>query len=187
MKSTIIKPDKRITSMMKQSLLLSIVCATAAFSVCALALPACAAADSAVPEKPVKVVPVDGNPVITLPEGVAIDPAATVIKVSLSGSPETKVIDAPSVTSGKSAAPVFLDGVQLTANGKIIQTCKHSSPCLADWNNNGIKDLILGHIGDGGTGGFLRLYINSGTDAAPVFTDWKNMESDGKPIELTGA
>ena len=94
--------------------------------------------------------------------------------------------DPEAVASGKPVVPVFAAGVQLKAKGGIITTFKHSSPCLADWNNDGKKDLILGHIGEGGKGGFLRLYINSGTNAKPVFTDWQFMEADGKRIKLTG-
>ena len=36
-----------------------------------------------------------------------------------------------------------------------------------DWNNDGKKDLLLGKWQS--TAGQVRLYLNVGTDAAPVF------------------
>ena len=41
-------------------------------------------------------------------------------------------------------------------------------PSLADWNNDGLADLIVGEKTAAGTGK-VRAYLNSGTNAAPVY------------------
>ncbi|MCF7956985.1 MAG: VCBS repeat-containing protein [Phycisphaerae bacterium] len=52
-----------------------------------------------------------------------------------------------------------------------IITNGYSVPSTADWNNDGQIDLIVGE-GSGGYAGKVRIYLNSGTTAAPLFTHW---------------
>lgn len=45
-----------------------------------------------------------------------------------------------------------------------------------DWNNDGKKDIITGESYDGGN---VRVYLNQGTDAAPVFASYSNVKVNG--------
>lgn len=58
---------------------------------------------------------------------------------------------------------VFFD---LAANGSAIQVSGNATPFVADWNNDGKKDLLVGE-----SSGMARLYLNSGSDDLPVFDD----------------
>jgi hypothetical protein len=66
-----------------------------------------------------------------------------------------------------SAAPIERElgsGVKLEAAGKPIDVeVGHLVPCVADWNGDGRKDLIVGQF----VGGKIALYLNEGTDKAP--------------------
>jgi len=80
-----------------------------------------------------------------------------------------------------SAQKTFQPGVKLMADGKPIDvTTGHSVPTVADWNNDGKKDLITGQFRDGK----IRLYLNQGTDAKPVFKDSVYMKAGGEEISL---
>lgn len=73
------------------------------------------------------------------------------------------------------------EGVRLEANGEIIDV-DHGLvvPCVTDWNNDGKKDLILGQFFPGK----IRLYVNRGTDRAPVFKDFEYLKAGGEEITL---
>ena len=82
---------------------------------------------------------------------------------------------------GHAAEPQFQPGVQVQAAGKpIAWEVGHLVPCATDWNGDGKKDLIVGRF----MGGGVYLYINQGTDEAPVFGEPAPMEAGGKPIKL---
>ncbi|MFC1554869.1 FG-GAP repeat domain-containing protein [candidate division KSB1 bacterium] len=75
----------------------------------------------------------------------------------------------------------FHPGVQVLASGTPVDVeTGHSVPAVGDWNNDGKKDLITGQF----SGGKIRLYLNNGTDAEPVFNDFKYMKAGGKEISL---
>jgi hypothetical protein len=72
-------------------------------------------------------------------------------------------------------------GVKVEATGKPIDIkVGHLVPCVSDWNNDGRKDLIVGQFSEGA----IRLYLNQGTDAEPVFNDSSFLQAGGKPIRL---
>ena len=53
-----------------------------------------------------------------------------------------------------------------TINGYDIDVGTYSVPSCADWNNDGLTDLIVG------TGsGYVRVYLNVGTDSEPQFSN----------------
>jgi FG-GAP-like repeat len=56
----------------------------------------------------------------------------------------------------------------------------YAIPCVADWNGDGRKDLIVGYQ----TAGKVALFLNSGTDANPVFTSYANLQAGGVDIYL---
>jgi hypothetical protein len=79
------------------------------------------------------------------------------------------------------AAGELAPGVRLTADGKIIDVpVGHLVPCAMDWNADGNKDLVVGQF----SGGRIRLYLNHGTDASPVFKDYSFLHAGGKEIRL---
>ena len=53
-----------------------------------------------------------------------------------------------------------------------------STPTVADWNNDGAKDLIVGQF----TSGYIWLFLNQGTNLNPVFNGGSKIESGGTPI-----
>ena len=55
-----------------------------------------------------------------------------------------------------------------------------SSPVICDLDNDGRKDILTGN-----TDGQLLLYANVGTDAAPSFSGYVEIEADGVPIDLS--
>jgi len=81
----------------------------------------------------------------------------------------------------RAAEPHFQPGVLLKAAGQpIAWRVGHLVPCVTDWNADGKKDLIVGRY----SGGEVRLYINTGTDAAPILGAPTLMTAGGKPIKL---
>jgi hypothetical protein len=53
-----------------------------------------------------------------------------------------------------------------------------SAPTTADWDNDGRKDLIVGQY----SLGKVRLYMNEGTDRAPLFGGFTYIKSHGGDI-----
>ena len=69
----------------------------------------------------------------------------------------------------------FINVVDGNRNGKA------ASPEFADWDGDGISDLLLGYMGQT-DGGFLNVFINRGTETEPRFTS--GFEAD---ISVSGA
>lgn len=79
------------------------------------------------------------------------------------------------------APPAFEEGVRLQAGGRDIEVdIGHLVPCVADWNGDGRKDLIAGQFLEGR----IRLFLNTGTDAAPVVRDSVFLKAGGADIRL---
>lgn len=75
----------------------------------------------------------------------------------------------------------FAEGKRIVAGDEPINVeVGHLVPCVVDWNNDGKKDLVVGQFRNGA----IRLYLNGGTDAAPVFGEFTMLEAGGKPIKL---
>lgn len=75
----------------------------------------------------------------------------------------------------------FAAGFKIAAGGKPIDVeIGHLVPDVVDWNNDGKKDLIVGQFKEGS----IRLYLNEGTDAKPVFGDFSLLAAGEKPIKL---
>jgi hypothetical protein len=64
---------------------------------------------------------------------------------------------------GTKTEPAFGKHVQLTAGGKPIRVQGDAGPCVADWDGDGLPDLIVG-AGDGS----VKLFRNVGTRTKPV-------------------
>jgi WD40 repeat protein len=70
------------------------------------------------------------------------------------------------------------------ANGVAIQVPGYSVPSFEDWNNDGLRDLIIGE-GGGGISGKVRVYLNVGTEAQPQFKDYFYAKSNGVDLVCT--
>lgn len=66
----------------------------------------------------------------------------------------------------------------LKANGVPIDVGYNSDPDIVDWNEDGKKDLIVGQE----TSGYIRLYLNQGTNSNPVFTTFSYVNCAGSPM-----
>lgn len=83
--------------------------------------------------------------------------------------------------SAWAAPPALGPGVPVEADGKPINVkIGHLVPAVADWNGDGKKDLIVGQF----DGGRIRLYLNTGTDAAPAFAGFSGLQAGGAEIRL---
>jgi hypothetical protein len=65
------------------------------------------------------------------------------------------------------------------ASGAKIDVGNNSNPEINDWNEDGKKDLLIGTESGTGT---IRIYLNQGTDADPVFTTFGYAYCAGSPI-----
>jgi hypothetical protein len=86
-------------------------------------------------------------------------------------------------------APVFAPGVRLTAGGRPLRVYGEEPDARAagyarvdvtDWNEDGRKDLV---VADGR--GWLWLFLNRGTSAAPVLAAGRRISANGRPIDGT--
>ncbi len=70
------------------------------------------------------------------------------------------------LNSGAGDQPVFSpsQAQMVSASGSPVQAGAYSAPVVADWDGDGMKDLLVG-----GSNGRVTLYQNVGTDDAPVF------------------
>lgn len=85
--------------------------------------------------------------------------------------------------SGTNASPVY-DAVSViqSAGADLLVPSGRSSPVVRDMDGDGRKDLLAGN-----TYGQLVLYVNTGTDAAPVFGGYVPVTSEGTAIDLPGS
>lgn len=76
----------------------------------------------------------------------------------------------------------FCDGTLLNlgpeelvkASGIDIYVGTYSVPSFVDWDNDNLKDLVIG------TGsGYVRVYLNDGAESAPSFSDYFYAQSNG--------
>lgn len=81
-------------------------------------------------------------------------------------------------------------GAKVKAGLQEISVDRYAVPSLTDWNNDGLKDLI---VGEGPAGllsnltGKIRIYLNSGTAKAPAFTTYSYVQSNGANLEVPAA
>lgn len=59
----------------------------------------------------------------------------------------------------------------------------YSIPCVADWNGDGKKDLLVGYQ----SAGQIALYVNTGTDAAPLFSTCTYLKGGSSNIIFTSS
>ncbi len=67
------------------------------------------------------------------------------------------------------------------ANGADIKVPGYSVPSFVDWNNDKLKDLVIGEGGGSGDAR-VRVYINVGTESDPQFSDYFYVQSEGSDL-----
>jgi hypothetical protein len=77
--------------------------------------------------------------------------------------------------------PGIEPGVKLEANGSAIKLSYDTNATAVDWNNDGLKDLLVGEF----TQGYITIYLNQGTNLNPVFGSGAKVYSAGSPIKVT--
>jgi hypothetical protein len=72
------------------------------------------------------------------------------------------------------------------AGGADIVVGRYAMPIFEDWNNDGLNDLIVGEgvfVGPLSLGK-VRVYLNSGTTGAPVFSSWSYAQAAGSDLQV---
>lgn len=72
------------------------------------------------------------------------------------------------------------------ADGIDIQVPGYSVPSFVDWNNDNLKDLLVGE-GGGDHAGKVRVYLNAGTESEPQFSDYFYVQSRGADVNWPGS
>ena len=70
----------------------------------------------------------------------------------------------------------------IQAGGTTIDVGYSSAPVVVDWNEDGLKDLVVGR--ESNSPGSVMLYLNSGSVGDPVFTTASYIQSGGSNIAL---
>lgn len=74
----------------------------------------------------------------------------------------------------------------IQADGNDIVVPGYSVPSFEDWNNDGLRDLIVGE-GGSTTAGKVRVYLNVGIESDPCFVDYFYAQADGNDLTCTPA
>ena len=74
--------------------------------------------------------------------------------------------------------PELEEGVYIQDGSSPLEVGLMSAPTVIDWDNDGAKDLVVGHFTDG----HISVFLNRGSDSAPVFDGESLVQSNGAPI-----
>jgi WD40 repeat protein len=87
------------------------------------------------------------------------------------------------ILSPRTSADLVLGPEELVqAGGTAIVVLGYSVPSFVDWNNDGLKDLIVGEGGGGVSQGKVRVYLNTGTVSEPQFGAYFYAQSNGNDL-----
>jgi len=73
------------------------------------------------------------------------------------------------------------------ANGVDIEVPGYSVPSFVDWNNDSLKDLIIGQGSGTYPPGKVRVYLNVGTESNPQFSDYFYVQSNDADLTVPAA
>jgi len=77
-------------------------------------------------------------------------------------------------------APSYEPFVYMYSGGSPIDVGYYGAPCIADWNGDGNKDMVIGIFSYGN----IWFYANDNTNDSPVFNSYSALQADGVPIAL---
>ncbi len=80
-----------------------------------------------------------------------------------------------------------ISGDTITANGMHIEVPGYSVPSFVDWNNDNLKDLVVGQGSGSSPPGRIRVYLNIGTESNPQFSDYFYVQSNGSELTCVAA
>jgi hypothetical protein len=78
------------------------------------------------------------------------------------------------------AAPTLSAGVPVSDGESPLWVSQHAVPEVADWNQDGKKDLLVGEFNDGQ----IQLFLNKGSNASPVFNGFEALAAGGSAIQV---
>ncbi|MFC1564275.1 FG-GAP repeat domain-containing protein [candidate division KSB1 bacterium] len=78
------------------------------------------------------------------------------------------------LNTGTNSEPVLTDAGYIQAGGIYLSVGARAAPVVVDWNNDNRKDLVVGS-----DAGYIYLFLNTGTDAAPVFDSYEYITGGG--------
>lgn len=79
--------------------------------------------------------------------------------------------------------PQFQPATPLLNGPATLVVGAYAIPCVADWNGDGRKDLLVGYR----TIDKVALFLNQGTDSQPAFTNYSNLQAGGVDLYVAGA
>ena len=84
-------------------------------------------------------------------------------------------------SAGIAAESVLQSGVYIQDGSSPLTVGLMSAPTVVDWNNDGKKDLVIGQF----SSGKIKVFLNQGTDASPVFNGGFFVQSGGVDISTS--
>ena len=79
--------------------------------------------------------------------------------------------------------PVYTAAQDIQVGTAAIDVDNYSVPSIADWNADGVRDLIVGEKTASGAGK-VRVYLNTGTAAAPAFDTFFYAQQEGQDLSV---
>ena len=80
---------------------------------------------------------------------------------------------------GTASEPVLTDAGRVQAMGADLSVDYYSDPAVADWNGDGLFDLLVG-----GGDGMVRYYINDGVPGRPHFSSEAYVQDAGSNLDV---
>ena len=78
--------------------------------------------------------------------------------------------------------PILTDHGHYNCGGLPIDVGSLAIPVINDWNEDGMKDMIVGN-----DPAFIRVYLNVNTNASPLFNDWFQMPTSPNITQIKNA
>ncbi len=76
--------------------------------------------------------------------------------------------------------PVYGPSSFVMSGAERIDVGGYGAPCVADWDEDGLKDLLIGQFDYG----FIRFYKNIGSNQTPQFDGFSYLFADGFPLSV---
>ncbi|MBI5195271.1 MAG: VCBS repeat-containing protein [Nitrospirae bacterium] len=86
------------------------------------------------------------------------------------------------LNTNNNSAPVLDGGVKVYAGAGWLDVGNRAASDVTDWNGDGKKDLVIGNLD-----GNIKIYLNEGTDASPVYNSGTNLTLSGGAVFDVGS